>query len=769
MLEGFRESSRYTAAVLGWLGLLASVSAASMPDTYGAPVLVADNVRSDGHEQGRHERHEHEQDDHEDRHTLEEIVVTAQKRSENLQKIPLAVTALTGDALESADVTNAEGLTDVVPGLEVGSYGANTIFTIRGVTTNTDPTFGDSPAAFHIDGVYQGRPAAASGLFYDVERVEVLSGPQGTLYGKNSTGGTINVITNKPTFDDVHGEAEQEFGSYYWTRSFGMINAPLNDIVAFRVAVQTEKHTGYLKSGYDDADDVAGRTHVLIVPSDTFQALLTADYFHQGGVGRGQIPIPLPGDSWLGNPWSVPASALSALGNTAQGSTNNVSWQTSLQLDWKLEAARLTSISAYHHLHLDSFSFLNGTPARQEDADSEISQEIRLGSMDSAETKWVVGAYYHREQQPNQARFFNQAGPGVDSLQLYPTLTSPSYALFGQITYPVTSTFHVTAGLRGNVDKKRAFGAVYQIDTTQPVPAPVFQIGTDASLTSRRLTWRFGVDKDLTDKSLLFFNVSTGYKQGGVFAGIPPNNSYRPETMLAYEVGSKNRFFNDRLQVNIDAYLYKYKDYQVDQLEYLPVPNGPPAFGDFITNAAKATHKGVELTSEYLLTDHDTLTLNVAYLSAVFKDFLYPLPPDFSAPPSTTYTYQNLSGYTEFSAPKWTGTATYQHIWPLHHDDQLSVRLQSHLESFYWLTPDHKSDSRQPGYGRSQASFQYSAAKGKYTGELYVHNIENRPVYNNYTYQGVPGSVPFPGAMPTHNFATIDAPRTYGVKFAVKF
>jgi iron complex outermembrane receptor protein len=756
-----RERSKFAGFVLGSLCLLGAASAAAPADINPPHVPGADNDSHDRNERERHERHErHEQDELGEHHVLEEIIVTAQKRTENLQSIPLAVTALTGDALKAADVTTAEGLTDVVPGLEVGSYGANTIFTIRGVTTNTDATFGDSPAAFHIDGIYQGRPAAASGLFYDVERIEVLSGPQGTLYGKNSTGGTINVITNKPTFDGLHGEGEQEFGSYYWTRSFGMINVPLNDIVAFRVAVQTEKHTGYLKTGYDDTDDIAGRLHVLIAPSDNFTALLTGDYFHQGGVGRGQIPIPQAGDSWRNDPWSVPYSEISNEGSTAQGSTNNVSWTTSLQLDWTLPAARVTSISAYHHLHLDSFSFLNGTPARQQDADKEISQEIRLVSASDSATKWVIGAYYHREEQPNTAVFYNQAGPGVNSLQIFPTLTSPSYSLFGQVTYPLTSTLRVTAGLRGNYDKKTSYGGVYQLDTTQPTPVPVFQIGTNAEVTSRKGTWRIGMDKDLTDKSMIFFNVSTGYKQGGVFAGIPPNNTYRPESILAYEIGSKNRFFNDRLQIDIDAYMYKYKDYQVDQLEYLPVPNGPPAFGDFITNAAKATHKGVELTSEYLLTNHDTISLNAAYLSAVFENFLYPLPPDFSAPPSTTYTYADLSGYTEFSAPKWTGTLTYQHVWPLPNDNQLSIRLQSHQESFYWLTPDHKVDSRQPGYGRSQAALQYSADKGKYSGELYVHNIENRAVYNNYTFQGLP---------PAHNYATIGAPRTYGVRFAVKF
>jgi iron complex outermembrane receptor protein len=703
---------------------------------------------------------------------LEEVVVTAQKREEYLQKAPLQVIAVTGEALQRAGITDAQGLTDVVPGLEVGNLGSTTTFTIRGVTSNTDPNLGDSPTAFHIDGIYQGRPAAASGLFYDVSRVEVLSGPQGTLYGKDSTGGTINVITNKPDFHGDSAEFTQEFGSYYLYRTFGMVNVPVDPELAFRVAFQTQKHTGYLATGYSDADDIAGRVHLLWRPTEDFTALLTQDYFHQGGIGNGQIPIPQPGDYWASNPWSVKDTELQLEGATGFGGrTNNVSMQTSLLLDWNTGIGKLSSVSAYHHLHLDATSFLNGTPSLQQETDSEISQEIRLASPDGAKTKWVLGAYYHREQQTNNLYFYNQAGPGTDSVQLFPKIETPSYALFGQATYPIRPSLRVTVGLRGNVDKKTVNGtivqAAYPVDFTQNPPAvdrtavPVItpQASPNGSLTARRLTWRFGMDKDLTDNSLLFFNVSTGYKQGGLDAAQPPNNIYRPETIKAYEIGSKNRFLNDRLQVNLDAYLYDYKNYQVDQLEYFPGENGP-VFGDFISNAANARHKGVELGIDAVLTRHDTLSLNVSYLSAVFQSFQYPAPVDPAAPPQPNFSYEDLSGYTEFSAPRWTGTLTYQHTWEMPHDGQLSLRAQSHGESYYWLTPDHRLDSRQPGYSRSQLALQYSGLAGKYTVQAYVHNLENRAVYNNYTFQGPP---------PAHNYATLGPPRTYGMTLQVRF
>lgn len=744
---------------------------------------------------------------------LEEVIVTAQKREESLQKAPLQVTAVTGEELQRAGITDARGLTDVVPGLEVGNFGSTTTFTIRGVTTNTDPNLGDSPTAFHIDGIYQGRPAAASGLFYDIARIEVLSGPQGTLYGKDSTGGTINVITNKPSFAGASAQFTQDVGNYHRYRSFGVVNVPVDNVLAFRVAFQTERHAGYLKSGYDDADDIAGRAHLLWRPSETFSALLTQDYFHQGGVGNGQVPIAeLPGDNWKKDPWSLvlPFSQSGLVEFGFAPRTNNVSTQTSLQLEWDFGAAKLTSVSAFHHLHLDSTAYLNGTPSLQQETDSEISQELRLNSADNSKTKWVVGAYYHREHQTNDLFFYDQAGPGTDSDQIFPKINSPSYALFGQATYPILPRWRVTAGLRANTDQKSIQGTINQVnwtvvnapqdlvvptvvplvvDRTMPFnagcPDPTGSICPQAapsgSLTARRITWRVGMDYDLAEQSLLFFNVSTGYKQGGLDANQPPNNVYRPETITAYEIGSKNRFFNDRLQVNLDAYLYNYKNYQVDQLEYFQGLTAP-VFGDFISNAASARHKGVELETTMLLTRHDTVSLNVAYLSAVFQRYQYPLPApggNYTTPPPIQY--EDLSGYTEFMAPRWTGTLTYQHTWEMPHDAQLGFRVQSHAESYYWGWPDHQPDSRQPGYTRTQLALQYSSSDDRYVVQAYVRNLENRAVFNNYTFQGtpaplVPGTLgggvlgpPGSGSLAQRNFVTIDPPRTYGVSLQVKF
>jgi iron complex outermembrane receptor protein len=210
-------------------------------------------------------------------------------------------------------------------------------------------------------------------------------------------------------------------------------------------------------------------------------------------------------------------------------------------------------------------------------------------------------------------------------------------------------------------------------------------------------------------------------------------------------------------------------------LEFFPGETGL-VFGDFISNAESARNIGVELETQANLTHRDQVALNVAYLDAVFKSFLFPLPPD-PGNPSLDIQYQNLAGYTMPSAPRWSGTLSYQHTWSLPHEAELAFFVMSHAESYYWLSPDHQPDSRQPGYTRTQVSLRYSSAGDKYQVQAYVQNLENSVVYNNYSHQGPPSpAVPGPlgfgpgaGSLATRNFASVDPPRTYGVTLQVKF
>jgi iron complex outermembrane receptor protein len=718
---------------------------------------------------------------------LEEIIVTAQKRSEDLQKAAIALSAVTGDALKATGVYDPQGLTDLVPGLEVGNNNSNTTFAIRGISSTTDATLGDAAVAFHLDGVFEGRPSAASGLFYDIARVEVLRGPQGTLYGRNATAGTINVVPNHPNFDGDSGSAELETGDYGLLRSAAMFNAPLGETLSVRGAMQTLRHSGYLSTGYDDADDVAARLQALWVPSDTVSLLLFTDYFHQGGVGNGFVQFPFDpvtqAPQRLGSdPWNTPAQIAQSGYVSPPGHTDNTSWSAHAQLDWNLGGATLTEIAAFHHLTVNYFAFGNGVDNSQLDRETETSNELRLASAADSVSKWVVGLYYHDEKQPYTQIFYDNAQPQNatcctylgegDSLHfIYPSIDNPSWAAFGQLTYPVTSAVRLTGGLRWNRDHKVVNGGTYKFfgeDTTGfgsffPAGTQQLSIATNANSTWTKLTWKAGAEADLSPTSLLYGDVSTGYKQGGVFAGASPN-TYRPEYITSYSLGSKNRFFDNRVQVNADVFYYKYKDYQVDQLEDLPVPGGGYSFGDDIFNAARATEYGGELESRWLVTDSDEVHLNLAYLHAVFDEFQFPLqanPPRHGVPNPIVYT--DLAGATPTSAPKYASTIGYVHTWRLKSKAELQWLLQSHIESSYWLAVDHSADpnkanSYQAGYTRTQTALTYYTAQKKFSTQIYVRNIENKAVINTYSYGGSPPA-----------YASISPPRTFGIAFGARW
>ena len=226
---------------------------------------------------------------------LNDIVVTAQRRSENLQRAAIAVSAIGGDALRDANITKPTELTTVVPALQVAtSAGPYSLFYLRGVGNFNGNALSDSAVAFNFDGVYVGRPSSTTGFFYDLDRVEVVKGPQGTLYGRNATGGAINVIARKPELDKIGAEATAEYGNYNALRLDGAINLPLGDIAAIRAAGIYVKHDGYMKDGTDRQDDLGGRLSLRVEPSTNLSINVVGDYFRQRGTGPGGDVVATP-------------------------------------------------------------------------------------------------------------------------------------------------------------------------------------------------------------------------------------------------------------------------------------------------------------------------------------------------------------------------------------------------------------------------------------------------------------------------------------------
>jgi iron complex outermembrane recepter protein len=723
---------------------------------------------------------------------LQEIVVTAQKRSQDIEKVAVAITAITGTALQQAGVTSATGLTQLVPGLEVSYNNANTTFAIRGISSSTDATLGDSSVAFEMDGIYEGRPSAASGLFYDINRVEVLEGPQGTLYGRNAAAGVVNVITNKPDLGATSAESQVEVGDYGLVRTLGVVNAPVGSSFAVRAAFQSERHNGYLNSGYNDADDIAGRIQALYQPSDNFSFLLGADYFHQGGIGRGIVYLPLHSDPWEVSlplyPRASTANPSLPLGYASPpGWTNDYSWMVHADLNWNLGPFVLTNIAAFHYLRTNYFAYFNYADSVQDERDKEPSDELRISSEPDSKAKWVAGLYYHNETQPYQQQFYDNVGPtacgdgdpdpncqylgqGSSLLFAYPKITNPSYAAFGQLTFPVTDTIRLTGGLRYNHDRKTVVGTTYRVygsDTQvgpfiHPAGSSQATVQTNVDATWTHVDWKAGAEWDVTPNTLAYANVSTGYKQGGVFAGAAPN-TYLPETLTAYSIGAKNRLFDRRALLNVDAFYYDYKNYQVDQLEQLPTNTGGSAYGDKIFNAPKAEEYGLEASLQVAVTRHDQFSAALAFLHARFITFPFPeqgSPPQGPPRPPQQVVFESLNGYPAAHAPDYTASLAWMHTWSMPNDASVSLLAQTHISSYQWLTVDHEYLSKQSGYTMSTVNLSYETASGRASYSVYVRNLESAAVENNYAWDGVVGDSPSVG---------LDPPRTYGAMVTLKF
>jgi iron complex outermembrane receptor protein len=344
---------------------------------------------------------------------LAEITVTAQRRTESLEHAALAISALSSDELTSSGATRVQELTSLVPALQVSTAaGPYPLFYVRGVGNFNGNPLSDAALALNLDGVYIARPSSSSGMFYDLERVEVLKGPQGTLYGRNATGGAINVITRKPT-EDFNADASMDFGNYALRKFDAAVNIPFSPTIAMRVAGQTVDHDGYLSDGTDDEKSRAGRIQFRFIPTESVSLLASADYAHMGGVGVGattlssNVPgfiggpragntsaaanalysqtLVFPGGDFLGPLLANPGDLLSLPHSIYQ---DNNYWGTSATLDWTTAAGTLTVIPAYRHSSLDYFS--TAAASRSDSPSSTSRPPSKHGSRPTRTSRGII-------------------------------------------------------------------------------------------------------------------------------------------------------------------------------------------------------------------------------------------------------------------------------------------------------------------------------------------------------------------------------------------
>ncbi|SFV15039.1 TonB-dependent receptor [Pseudoduganella namucuonensis] len=678
-----------------------------------------------------------------DKGQIQEVIVTAQKRASTAQKTAAAITVFDAKTLEKNGVATLQDLTKLAPGVSLGQDAAKVVVTMRGVSSRDTTEIGDPAVSISTDGFYIQRPTGLSGSVFDLERVEVLRGPQGTLYGRSATGGAINFITAKPG-KELEGKVGLGIGNYGLVTSEGMINLPLGEEWAARAAFQSSRHKGYRTNEApavpgDDDDTTSARVHLQYTPTSRLKVLLTGQHTHIGGVGPSVEGVPIVG--------AVNNNVMPVVDAKGQphGTPNQYIDTTikSLQLNasYDLDFASLIYSGGYrdmHYLHLRDLDGLSGNAnyfsANERPVDT--SHELRMVSQGEGRLKWQFGGYYFKEKMDLLSYYQTYAvanSPGTIFVFDYDVL-AVSKALFGQASYEVVDGLTVDIGLRGSQDEKTRSG--YQNLGNGVAPQP-------GNISSRKNTHHLGLNWQLTPTNLLYAKYSTGYKAGGftsVITGLGAGAtvsqvSYNPETISAIEVGSKNQFFQRRLQLNLSAFTYDYKDQQV------AVNNGGTSY---TVNAGKSRIAGGELEFQARPTANDRFDGSIAYLKGEFKDFC-------TNKNTQGVCTRNLAGNEPAQAPRWQIGAGYEHGFEVP-GGTLTPRIQTHYESKSYLGVDNYARQTQKSYHRSDAMLTYAEDSGKWTLQAYVRNIENAKVMTVAN-----------ANFGSYNYA-YSAPRTFGVK-----
>lgn len=650
-----------------------------------------------------------------------DIIVTAQRREENLQKVPISVSAFGAKAIKDKGLTDVSRLEGLVPGFTFGRSGVDARPAIRGVRTESVDVNADTTIGMYIDGIYQSRASQATLGFVDLQRVEVQRGPQGTLYGRNTFGGNIAIESARPELTKFYGGADLTIGENAQKRITGYVNAPLGDVAAVRLVAGYEKSNGYVKNvnpaggNLFDDDNRYVRASVLIKPTQNLTAIFKVDYAKRGGNGGsafgyklvgsyfdvpsnqqlfnatpiilntrggnrdGIVDAPLPTDQGIplfaaGNPYWI--------NNDYRGSLDLTNTGLSANIAYNLGSATLKSITGYSDFKATrtqdtDFSSSQIGADYQFTSAKTLSQELQLVSNGKGPFGYVIGGYYFSDKL--NGTFINQ-----QFIQVVPGDTRPaavrqaagfyqefrakteSIATYAQANYAITDKLKVTAGLRYTRDKKdfqfanasevlplvggapqataitlatgnipdSSFGmqgaptnCTY---TTTPAPQPGFRClpadttrfvgATFNTAYFKKATWRAGVDYQLSKGSLLYGSASTGFTSGGFngsqAAAALGRSTFAPQNVTAFEVGSKNRFDDNRVQLNFSAFYNRYSGLQ--EQRQIPVGNTTLSI---IENSGKARSYGAELEAIWKPAPALTLNASIAYLNARYTQY----------------------------------------------------------------------------------------------------------------------------------------------------
>ena len=679
----------------------------------------------------------------------EDIIVTAQKRSERLQDVPIAVTSVKGEQLSALNVESAVDLRVAAPSLNSTNSNGYFASSIRGVGSLNFAFGAESPVGLYIDGVYLAAAQASELTLNNIQSVEVLKGPQGTLFGRNSTGGVIQIITATPS-DVPTGKFSVGYANYETVTGKAYISGGLADGLAadfaFSGRTQGKGWGKNITTGSDvnrTRHDISLRSKLAWRPGPDTTVTLTGNYW-DGNDTQGTItayPGKISGTTGRISP-DLGYNTDPNLDYFRSGWTYGVA----LKVDHDFQNVRFTSISAYRKgksLLAEDLDFtpVNVTSGALWEKHDQFSQELQLSSIGSSRLTWTAGLYYFHLKGGYPPIILGLIRDGI-VLTLYDTLTARSGAAYGQATYEILDNTHLTLGGRYTTERRA------DIDASQIVEIPFLGLTIptafpDRKVTANKFTYRISLDHRFSDEALAYASLNTGFKSGGYNPNAHGSPPYRPETVTAYEVGLKTDLFDKRLRFNVAGFYYDYKDIQVQKLTDASL---------IVENGASARIYGADVDFTAVLSRAFSLTGGVTWISPKFKKF--PSCSISSPAGGVPLTIGACNGNQIPFAAKFTASLAANYSADLG-SGKLLATANAYYNSGFTFEPDNVLKQRR--YAKLGASVKWTSDRGLSVG-LFGRNLTNRRTAGFAANQADGNAV-----------ISYDEPRAYGATLGYEF
>ncbi len=638
---------------------------------------------------------------------IEEVIVTAEKREAALQDVPLSITVMTGEDIVNKGISTIEEFSLFVPGLSLINDSMAIVY-IRGIGTSAFGVATDPSTTVHYDGVYIPRPTTTYQDMFDIERIEVLRGPQGVLFGRNSTGGTLNIISKRPS-DELEGALGFTYGNLDKTIFTGTVSGPIaGDKVGARISFLKNDRDGRFKNidgrQFQDQNNVAFRGSLVFNPNEDIEFIIRGDYYREREGSFPTVPLNLGQDL-------IDAGATVVADITRQSALDADIFQDldnygiSGTLTWDFGDLRFKSISAFRHseygvlIDVDSTDLFLRNVGFAEDSKS-VSQELQLTTIGSQRLQWIFGLYYLHENGSDQLDIQEPAR----MLAIPETNKTNAYAVFGQAWYDITERLRATVGLRYSYEKKNFAFDVLAFGNNVAMAA--------ASADWDALTPRFALDYAVNEDVMVYATATRGFKSGGFQLG--DGKPFDPEFLWAYEVGTKATLLDRRLQANLGGFFYNFTDLQVVQFV-----NGIAT----TNNAGKARIKGFEL--EFLARPAVGWDVNV---SIAFLDAQY-------------LRFTEIVGGVEVdrrgnrlpSTPKWKASVGVQYQFVLDRLGYLTIR-----GDWAWQDSEFFKTSNDPLFAQGafsilNARLAFETEDGLWEAALFARNITDKDFFTYKT------------------------------------